>query len=147
MVIEIPVLEGKSFIMDWDCCAIESITTSGISLYGTESTVDLVPSLSVFSYFQILVHAHLLTLCVSYMALDLLLSYWTHYMHDNHLPVNSSWCSVKICLGSSSFYPFFLECGITWLSCSSPSQWSWRNMDFRWWNKNTYVVVVLCGDS
>ena len=50
VVVDIPVLEGKSFSMDCACPTMESIINSGIFLYGTECTVDLVLSLSVLLF-------------------------------------------------------------------------------------------------
>ena len=47
MMVDIPVLEGKSFIMDFACPSMDSIINSGIFLYGNECTIDLVLSLSV----------------------------------------------------------------------------------------------------
>ena len=49
-VVNIPVLEGKSFIMDYDCPNMESIINSVIFLYGTKCTVVLVLSLSVLMF-------------------------------------------------------------------------------------------------
>ena len=50
MVVNIPVLEVKSFSMDFACPNMESIINSGIFLYGTNCTVDLVLPLSVLMF-------------------------------------------------------------------------------------------------
>ena len=50
MLVDIPVLEGKVFSMDCACPIMESIINSGIFLYGTECTIDLVLSLSVLIF-------------------------------------------------------------------------------------------------
>ena len=50
MVFNITVLERKSFSMDCACPTMESIINSGIFLYGTKCTVDLVLSLSVVMF-------------------------------------------------------------------------------------------------
>ena len=50
MLVDIPVLEGKVFIMDCACPIMESIINSGIFLYGTECTIELVLSLSVLIF-------------------------------------------------------------------------------------------------
>ena len=42
VVVDIPVLEGKTFRMDCACSTIESIIISGIFLYGTKYNVDLI---------------------------------------------------------------------------------------------------------
>ena len=54
-VVDISVLEGKSFSMDCACFAIRSIISNGIFLYGTECTVDLVLSLSVLIFCSVVV--------------------------------------------------------------------------------------------
>ena len=50
MVVNIPILEGKPFIVYFACSNMESIINSGILLYGTECTVDLVLSLSALMF-------------------------------------------------------------------------------------------------
>ena len=50
IVVGIPVLEGKPFIMDFACPTMESITNSGIFLYVIKCTVELVISLSVLMF-------------------------------------------------------------------------------------------------
>ena len=50
VVVNIPVLEGKAFSMDCACPNMESIVNSGILLYGTDCTVDMVLSLSVLMF-------------------------------------------------------------------------------------------------
>ena len=54
-VVDISVLEGKSFSMDCACSAIGSIISNSIFIYGTEFTVDLVLSLSVLIFCSIVV--------------------------------------------------------------------------------------------
>ena len=49
-MVDIPVLEGKSSIMDCACPTVESIINNGIFLYGTKFTIDLVLSLSVLMF-------------------------------------------------------------------------------------------------
>ena len=44
VVFDIPVLGGKQFSMDCACPNMESIINSGIFMYGTECTVELVLS-------------------------------------------------------------------------------------------------------
>ena len=68
MVVDISVLEEKASIVNFACSDMESIIASGIFLYGTECTVDLVLSLIV------------LMICsgvVSFlrMAIDMIISY------------------------------------------------------------------------
>ena len=50
IVVDIPILEGRSFSMDCACSSMESIIISVIFLYGTECNVDLVLSLSVLIF-------------------------------------------------------------------------------------------------
>ena len=50
MVINIPVLEGKVFSMDWTCSTMDSIINIVIFLYGTKCTVDLFLYLSVLIF-------------------------------------------------------------------------------------------------
>ena len=54
-VVDISVLERKSFSMDCACSDIGSIISNGIFLYGTECTVDLVLSLGVLIFCSIVV--------------------------------------------------------------------------------------------
>ena len=68
MVVDIPVLGVKEFRMDYACSAMDSIVISGIFLYGSKCTVDLVLSLSILMF-----RSDLLPVCVVWMALDLLL--------------------------------------------------------------------------
>ena len=50
MVVNINVLEGKSFSIDCACNTLESILNSGIFLYFAECTIDLVLSLRVLLF-------------------------------------------------------------------------------------------------
>ena len=50
MVVDIPVLEGKSLITHCACLIMESIVNSSIFLYSTECTVDLILSLWVMMF-------------------------------------------------------------------------------------------------
>ena len=50
MVVDIPVLEGKAFSIYFSCSSMESIIVSGIFLYGTECTVDLVLYLKILIF-------------------------------------------------------------------------------------------------
>ena len=52
MVVNIPVLKGKTLSMDCACCTMETIIDSGIFLYGTECALDLVLSLSVLMFYS-----------------------------------------------------------------------------------------------
>ena len=50
MMVNIPVLEGKSFIMHCACPNMESIIIIEIFLYGNKCTIDLVLSLGVLMF-------------------------------------------------------------------------------------------------
>ena len=50
MVVDIPVLEGKAFSMDFACHTMESIINSGIFFYDIECILDLVLSFSVLMF-------------------------------------------------------------------------------------------------
>ena len=75
MVAHIPVLEEKAFSMDCACPTMETIINSGIFLYGIECTIDLVLYLRVLMISPMFIRAHMLPVCVVWIALDLLLYY------------------------------------------------------------------------
>ena len=102
---------------------------------------------ALWNFDPMLVCAHLLPVCVVWMALDLLLYPWTRYLCDTHLPGKPFGVPEEPWLGASSGCPSCLDCGIAWLYCSPPSLWLWWNMYVRWWSKDLYGVVVLYGAS
>ena len=50
IVVDIPVLKGKTLSMDCACPNMESIINSAIFLYGTKCTIELILSLSVLMF-------------------------------------------------------------------------------------------------
>ena len=73
----------------------------------------------------VLVHAHLLPMCEVWVALDLLLSSLIICRHDTHLTINPSCCAGWLWILASSGSLSCLDCGISWLLCSSPYRWLW----------------------
>ena len=84
-VVDIPVLEGKSFGMDCACSDIGSIISKGIFLYDTECAVDLGMSLSVLIFCSIVVScSHAACVCrvdvIRYASI-----FFIRFLHGIHL--------------------------------------------------------------
>ena len=111
-VVDISVLERKSFSMDCDCSAIESIIVNVIFMYWNECTVDIVLFLVSNSFALSLAYVHLLPLYVGTKVLYLLIYFKTNCRHGINF-FNPSWCVGPVRLEVTSGSPSYPERGIS----------------------------------